>query len=532
MYLNVKPYQELLEGITVALRINEGIVKLTGRDGAGKSALCLELTRMLEAKGKRVLYFPSAPATIESLQDGILAALNITPRNNFTKLLTRYLLQKPNSQRHLYVIFDEAQSIDEPVFDSIRMLCNIQDEREALVKPVICGTSALDKKLANVSYRAITQYLCQSFTLSPMTIEQLRDFYWMYWNKHGIQVQPPSNTVITNLFKDGHGFPGPALAKLDKAYERVLDRREGRRTEAQPLMQPMAQPMAEPLAQPVEQPLAQPVAPRRMSSEVLLAACFGVLLFGVGSGMYYLYQSIDDERPAPTNAAEPPETPAVAIQEQVEVVAPGSIVQPVEGTPEAPALAVTPEPEAPAVTIVMAAASEISVPVAPESVPAPEVEAAVVLAEAVVAEAVVAEAAVDESAAPVVDIPEDVPEDIPESGMSVETLLAEWVSSWQSKDVDGYLGHYDRDFEPASGDSRDAWDEQRRASIGRASDILISHDSIEIMAEDDSRLTVQFWLHYSASNYADDTLKELVLRKSAEGLRILSERNLLVERPQ
>ncbi len=98
--------------------------------------------------------------------------------------------------------------------------------------------------------------------------------------------------------------------------------------------------------------------------------------------------------------------------------------------------------------------------------------------------------------------------------------------------MEGYLGYYDPSFEPANGVSRSEWEAQRRGSIGRASDIVISWDSLELQAEDASSLTLQFWLHYSASNYADDTLKELVLLKTPAGLRIRYERNLLVERTQ
>jgi hypothetical protein len=112
------------------------------------------------------------------------------------------------------------------------------------------------------------------------------------------------------------------------------------------------------------------------------------------------------------------------------------------------------------------------------------------------------------------------------------TMLSTWIADWQAKDTDRYLRHYDAGFEPADGNSRDSWEQQRRGSIGRAEEIRISYDSLEVIAEEDSSLTLQFWLHYSASNYADDTLKELVLIKAGDGLLIRNERNLLVERAQ
>jgi hypothetical protein len=460
MYLQVNPYQELLEGVMVALQVNEGIIKLSGRDGSGKSALCRELCRMLNSRGKRALYFSSAPTSIEDLQNGLLEKLALTPSSNFTKVLTRFLLDQPAEQRQLYVIFDEAQAIDARVLDGIRMLCNIQDERRALVSPIICGSPDLDKKLHVAAFRSIAQYLSQGFTLNPMSIEQLTDFYWAYWRHKGVDVQPPTATVINNLFKAGQGRPGPAVARLELAYQRVMERREGR--------------------EPVE-PQAPLALPARKSAGAWLALCFGSMLLAGGAGMYYLYQNAGEEQPALAVVQVPASQPLPAVTEP-----------PVPVPVPVPEAAVTEKPK-------------------PEE---PEPEAAESAPEALVS------------------ANEPVPPPQATSVAAAGTMLSTWIADWQAKDTDRYLRHYDAGFEPADGNSRDSWEQQRRGSIGRAEEIRISYDSLEVIAEDDSSLTLQFWLHYSASNYADDTLKELVLIKAGDGLLIRNERNLLVERAQ
>lgn len=100
------------------------------------------------------------------------------------------------------------------------------------------------------------------------------------------------------------------------------------------------------------------------------------------------------------------------------------------------------------------------------------------------------------------------------------------------QDIDAYLGYYAADFVPANGATLESWQEQRRSSISRASGISIDIESLKLLSSDEDSMTLQFWLHYSASNYADDTLKEVVLTETEDGLRIHSELNLLVERPQ
>jgi hypothetical protein len=128
-----------------------------------------------------------------------------------------------------------------------------------------------------------------------------------------------------------------------------------------------------------------------------------------------------------------------------------------------------------------------------------------------------------ETPAPPVESPPALPE--------VEDFIAEWTSSWQNKDVDAYLAAYHPDFMPPQDASRDAWEAQRRRVITNAVDIMVSADAPESVreAQDGMRL-VRFWLNYSAANYADRTLKELLLAPVDGNWRIRIETNVRTER--
>jgi len=50
-YYKIGPYLGVFQGIHTALDINEGIIKVVGPDGAGKSSFCHKLVEELKAQG-------------------------------------------------------------------------------------------------------------------------------------------------------------------------------------------------------------------------------------------------------------------------------------------------------------------------------------------------------------------------------------------------------------------------------------------------------------------------------------------------
>ncbi|HEY1182185.1 MAG TPA: AAA family ATPase, partial [Rhodocyclaceae bacterium] len=75
MYLRLNPYDEILRGMRVSLQIDEGIIKITGKSGSGKSALCRQLHADLQNDGQPALLFTEPPASVAALQDAIVDRL-------------------------------------------------------------------------------------------------------------------------------------------------------------------------------------------------------------------------------------------------------------------------------------------------------------------------------------------------------------------------------------------------------------------------------------------------------------------------
>ncbi|MES2606896.1 MAG: hypothetical protein V4603_18350 [Pseudomonadota bacterium] len=108
-------------------------------------------------------------------------------------------------------------------------------------------------------------------------------------------------------------------------------------------------------------------------------------------------------------------------------------------------------------------------------------------------------------------------------------VVTSWASAWQSQLDDVYLLHYHPDYKPEGFNSPTEWRAARRTRLKDPANIRINLREFEVIAtRDNSRALVRFWLFYSRPGYADQTRKEMELRKFGQIWLIASERNLEV----
>lgn len=223
-YLEYSPYLDLLTGVSTALSINEGIIKVVGAQGSGKTAFCHKLEAELAKQKYDVIYFEAPPESPDYLHERIQNYLCLDKHKNFNKCLTEYLLAKSPPNHKLIVIYDNAELIDKQIFILIRLLNNIHSDSETLVSQIICGTEKLDERFDDHDLRSLTQYLNQSFTLPPMDRNQIEDFCYGYAREAGVTRKKFSSKEFTDIFMSGKGLPGKTIALLDKAF--AVDRPE------------------------------------------------------------------------------------------------------------------------------------------------------------------------------------------------------------------------------------------------------------------------------------------------------------------
>ena len=169
-----------LEALLYAIRSGEGIIKVVGEVGSGKTMLC----RMLEVRlcdDVDVVYIANPSLSPDNILHVIAHELHLDISNDTSKLdvmqkLQHYLLQKHAADRQVVVFVEEAQSMPIETLEEIRLLSNLETDQSKLLQMVLFGQPELDAKLARPEIRQLKERITHSFLLEPFAPADTLDY--------------------------------------------------------------------------------------------------------------------------------------------------------------------------------------------------------------------------------------------------------------------------------------------------------------------------------------------------------------------
>jgi MSHA biogenesis protein MshM len=196
-------HQEALNVLLVALRNGEGFVSLTGEVGTGKTLLCRQLLQLLQNDFATV-YIPYPQLTPLELYQAIAADLQIDLAQNATiqqiyqKVFTE-LIRLKNLKRPLVVLIDEAQAMPYRSLEAVRLLSNLETDKEKLLHIVFFGQPEFDERLKQTNLRQLRQRITFSCRLQALDSSE---------------VPPYLNHRLRIAGFQGQGLFGDAAARL------------------------------------------------------------------------------------------------------------------------------------------------------------------------------------------------------------------------------------------------------------------------------------------------------------------------------
>ncbi|MBF0427238.1 MAG: AAA family ATPase, partial [Magnetococcales bacterium] len=165
--------EAILEALRQAVVAGEGIIKVTGATGSGKTMLCRTLCRRLAATvDVAMLLNPNMPP--EQVVAAILREFRVAPGPSGDRwadqhLLLNHLVELHRRGRNALVLVEEAQSMPPASLEELRLLSNFETSRTKLFQIVLFGQPELDRVLALPVNQQLAERISTSLHLLPLT---------------------------------------------------------------------------------------------------------------------------------------------------------------------------------------------------------------------------------------------------------------------------------------------------------------------------------------------------------------------------
>lgn len=170
----------VLDAITYAILNGEGIIKVVGEVGSGKTMLCRMLQTMLPAHVESI-YLANPSVAPEDVLHAIAFELQLKLPKNADRLKVMQALQKHLLKRHaagkqVIIFVEEAQGMPLATLEEIRLLSNLETNHDKLLQIVLFGQPELDENLNEVHIRQLRERITHSFNLQPLQAKEIGEY--------------------------------------------------------------------------------------------------------------------------------------------------------------------------------------------------------------------------------------------------------------------------------------------------------------------------------------------------------------------
>ncbi|MCD6525965.1 MAG: AAA family ATPase [Desulfuromonas sp.] len=211
-YYNYTSCQEAFNVVLVALESGEGIVKIVGEVGTGKTLMCRKLLNDLPVDMVSV-FLPNPLMEPQQLYRAVAKELGIDAENDsavpdLLDRLNRRLIELHDDDKRVVVCVDEAQTMPTQTLEALRLLSNVETEKRKLLQLVLFGQPELDERLSQRSLRQLRQRIGFSYRLQSLNYHGFSGYL-----EHRLQMAGYRGTPLFSrraqrlLFHGSEGIP-------------------------------------------------------------------------------------------------------------------------------------------------------------------------------------------------------------------------------------------------------------------------------------------------------------------------------------
>jgi general secretion pathway protein A len=215
-------HRDALQHLRYGVSERKGFIVLVGEVGCGKTTLCRTFLNQLDHERYDTALILNSRVTETGLLKAILEELGEKPKGKSkTDLLgqvNQLLLDRIQAHREILLIIDEAQNLSFEVMEQVRLLSNLETDKQKLLQILLIGQPELKERLAAEELRQLRQRILVFCELRPLSIVELTSYVQHRLTLAGANGRPRfSKWALRSIHKISRGIPRIANNLCDKA---------------------------------------------------------------------------------------------------------------------------------------------------------------------------------------------------------------------------------------------------------------------------------------------------------------------------
>lgn len=185
-FFSSKTHSEAVANLIYGIEQRKGILVVTGEIGTGKTTLCRKIFKLSTRRIKFALILNPKCSELQLLQM-IVHDLGIETKSknkySLVQALNAFLIAESSQGNNVVVVIDEAQHLSVKQLEQVRLLSNLETEKEKLLQIILVGQPELYDKLQLPVLRQLRQRVAVHFHVQPLERDDVRHYIHHRINK-------------------------------------------------------------------------------------------------------------------------------------------------------------------------------------------------------------------------------------------------------------------------------------------------------------------------------------------------------------
>ncbi|MDP3297018.1 MAG: AAA family ATPase [Thermodesulfovibrionia bacterium] len=162
-----------------SIQQKEGFLLIIGDPGTGKTTLLNVFLEKWKLRAEiAIILTPrlSPEEFLISVVDDLNINLENRNKNEIIKALRDFMIKKSIEDKRIVIVVDEAQNLPDETLEELRLLSNLETDKDKLIQIILTGQPELESKLMTERLRQLNQRITTRIHLKRFNPDETRDY--------------------------------------------------------------------------------------------------------------------------------------------------------------------------------------------------------------------------------------------------------------------------------------------------------------------------------------------------------------------